>query len=143
MLITTQHARILRTKLATSEAGAQAIDVERCAKHAINLLLEEACGLIAAQVGACNAVVTTEAVCAQRHLHAHQEVVSSQSFGEVLGHVIESLSEVARLALGGCLAGYCWRRFNSLQANISKVIMMKHTCVYGPAKTGAARVVSN
>lgn len=86
-----------RTELATGEASTQTVNVERCAENVIDLGLEDAGGLVTAQVRAGDGVVTAEAMRAQGHLDAGEEVVHVQSRREMLGNVTHALGEVLEL----------------------------------------------
>lgn len=86
-----------RTELATGEASTQTVDVERCTEDVIDLGLEDAGGLVTAQVRAGDGVVTAESMRAQSHLDAGEEVVHVESGWEVLGDVTHALGEVLEL----------------------------------------------
>jgi hypothetical protein len=121
--------RQVRTKLAAGEAGAEAVDVEGGPKDCVNLLLEDASGLVAAEVGACDAVVAAEAVVAEGGLHAHEEVVSREGLGEVGCHVLEALCEVPRVALGAVVGGGGLWRLDGLEADLSELSVCLSACM--------------
>ena len=84
----------MRTTAATGENAPKAVGVERGAKQLVNLVLEDARGLVAAQVCARDAVVAPQAVGTQRDLRTRQEIVYRHRLGEVCLDVCQPLAKI-------------------------------------------------